>query len=205
MNHTYALTHLHICMLTNLLCALYGNVINSLSCCLIFSTIYQSIVTKAQSLNHQLSYLAIYISLFIHFICHLFICSWNKASIYFLVYQQTNTPAAKLLYIDLSWCQYSIRTSWSSFQNINTTLPHMEAKWLPFFHDFLHSINATLNFDHTFVLSIPQEKDVHLMDMVLNSKIFTAIEICRINFVVFICKCILYLILPRVVAQGQTN
>ena len=63
----------------------------------------------------------------------------------------------------------------------------MEDQWLALLCDFLNTINATLDLDHTFVPPLQQEDDVHLMDMVLNSKTFTAIQICRINY------CCLYL------------
>ena len=105
----------------------------------------------------------------------------------FMRHWQTNTPAAKLLCIAVSWCQYSIGTSWSIFHNTATSLPHMEAQWLALLRNFLNTINATLALDHTFVPPLQREDDVHLMDMVLDSQTFTAIQICRINY------CCLYL------------
>jgi hypothetical protein len=85
--------------------------------------------------------------------------------------------------IAVSWAQLHTGVGWSILYDVNTPLPHfVESHWLRSLRDFLHSIQGQLRLDATYVPALQRDYDSFIMDHVLQSQLFTARQIQRINY-----------------------
>jgi hypothetical protein len=60
----------------------------------------------------------------------------------FLKFWHTRTPTSRLLCVALAWTQYQSGVSTPILSQVQTSLPHLELRWLPSLHTFLSSIEA---------------------------------------------------------------
>jgi hypothetical protein len=92
------------------------------------------------------------------------------------------TQLGQLLPIAISWFQVALGTGISFLVDTDTTLPHFESKWLRLLRNFLSHCDGSLSLDDHQVSSIQRNNDIYIMDTVLVSDLFTAAQICRINY-----------------------
>jgi hypothetical protein len=100
----------------------------------------------------------------------------------FLKHWRTDTDAGNLLRVAISWTQLHIGTSFCFLTDTTSSLPHLPGRWLRSLRDFLSAIDGFIELDHYFLPPTQRERDVYLMDMVLQSDTFTSKEICTLNF-----------------------
>jgi hypothetical protein len=85
--------------------------------------------------------------------------------------------------IAVSWAQFHTGVSWSIFYNVTTPLPHfVESHWLRSLRNFLCSIQGRLRLNATYVPALQRDYNTFIMDHVLQSQLFTAQQIRRINY-----------------------
>ena len=84
--------------------------------------------------------------------------------------------------ISVSWAQLNVGVSWSVLDNVTTPLPHFESHWLRVLRDFLSTIQGRIRLDNPYIPSLQRVNDAHIMDLVLQSNLFTAEAICQINY-----------------------
>ncbi|KAI2502879.1 hypothetical protein MHU86_11548 [Fragilaria crotonensis] len=101
----------------------------------------------------------------------LFIRNWRLKS-----------TAGKLLRIAVGWFQHQIGTSYSFLEKVDTPLPHLESKWLASLREFLHAIKSCLQLDNPGIPTTQRHHDTHIMDAILESQLFSASEIRRLNY-----------------------
>ena len=90
--------------------------------------------------------------------------------------------AGKLLRIVVSWAQYCIGTSTPVLQDVTTSWPHFESKWLNSLRNYLRDIGGHLRLTQTGVPKLQRINDMFVMDIALNSKIFGPSALRRINY-----------------------
>jgi hypothetical protein len=100
----------------------------------------------------------------------------------FIKFWRTDTPTSRLLRVATAWSQYQSGISSSILENVHTPLPHLEARWLPSLRTFLSRINTSIELDNPYITPLQRKGDLHIMDSVLNSGLFTTIEINQINY-----------------------
>ena len=101
---------------------------------------------------------------------------------FFLKFWRTDFEAGHLLRIATAWNQNMAGTGSSILTDVSTPLPHLETKWIPSLRTFLHSINGSLELDHTYVPALQREHDFHIMDIVLSQATYTPRELRLINY-----------------------
>lgn len=80
----------------------------------------------------------------------------------------------KLAEILISWAQLITGTRVSLLDDVSTPLPHLEPmKWLPVIRFHLHKMGSRLILTKTFVPPLQRVNACFLMDVILNSAIFT--------------------------------
>lgn len=87
-----------------------------------------------------------------------------------------------MLQCALSWLQVSAGVSYSILERTDTSLPHLESKWIASLRQFLASLDATIQLDHPHVPQLQRERDAYIMDLILESDKFTPAEIRRLNY-----------------------
>ncbi len=97
-------------------------------------------------------------------------------------WRSQTTQAGKLLRIALQWFQQAVGTSTSILEDVTSSLPHLESKWFKSLRDFLASINASMHLDKPGIPVIQRRHDVFLMELILQSKQYTASQIRRLNY-----------------------
>jgi hypothetical protein len=80
---------------------------------------------------------------------------------------RTNTDASKLLRIAVSWTQLHLGTSVCFLADTATPLPRMLGCWLRLLHDFLATIDGSLELDTFYQPPIQRKHDVYIMDLVM--------------------------------------
>jgi hypothetical protein len=100
----------------------------------------------------------------------------------FLKHWRTDTDAGNLLRIALSWAQLHVGTSVCFLTDTTTPLPHLPGRWLRSLRQFLARIDGSIELDHYFLPPIQRDRDVYIMDMILQSASFTPKEILRLNY-----------------------
>lgn len=100
----------------------------------------------------------------------------------FLRNWRLDSTAGKLLRIAVGWFQYQLGTSYWFLEKVDTTLPHLESKWLASLREFLHSIQSGLQLDNPGIPPLQRCHDSHIMDAILEAKTFSASEIKRLNY-----------------------
>ena len=86
---------------------------------------------------------------------------------------RSNDDLGRLLRITMAWCQMSVGVSTPIFENTATDLPHFELVLIQSIRNFLRYIDATIELDNVFIPGRQRELDVHLMDDVLGSSLFS--------------------------------
>jgi hypothetical protein len=99
-----------------------------------------------------------------------------------LKHWRTDTDAGNLLHIALSWAQLHVGTSVFFLTDTKTPLPHLPSHWLRSLRQFLARIDGSIELDHYFLPPIQRDRDVYIMDMILQSASFTPKEILRLNY-----------------------
>ena len=99
----------------------------------------------------------------------------------FIRHWRSDSNISKLLRITVSWCQLSLGTGISMFDDQRDLL-HFESKWLRFIRNFLRHINGRFELDNAYVVPIQREGDVHLMDIIIDSKQFSKNQINQLNY-----------------------
>jgi exonuclease III len=97
-------------------------------------------------------------------------------------WRQPETSIGKLLRITLAWTQNMIGTSAPYFQETNQQLPHDESKWMKSVRQALNTMNGKFRLDNEYLITGERDRDTHLMDEILQSKMFTPTEINQLNY-----------------------
>jgi len=97
-------------------------------------------------------------------------------------WRQPHTLTGKLLKCADAWTQMTAGTSYSIFQRVHEVLPHLESKWLTSMRTFMPLINASFELDTNGVPPPQRQHDAYIMDMILESNQFTALQIRRLNY-----------------------
>eukprot|EP00957_Ditylum_brightwellii_P012180 920448-Ditylum_brightwellii.AAC.1 len=63
-----------------------------------------------------------------------------------------------------------------------SVLPHVESHWLPSLRSYLGSYGLSFDLSYTGVYPLQRVNDCHIMNAVIHSQQFTAIEIKRTNY-----------------------
>lgn len=82
----------------------------------------------------------------------------------------------------LAWTNYSAGTSASVLEDVTTSLPHMEAKWLVSMRDYLIHARAWIEVDEDGSVPLEREHDDHIMDIILQLKEFKPAQIRMLNY-----------------------
>jgi hypothetical protein len=101
---------------------------------------------------------------------------------YFLRHWRLQSPVGKLLKCTMAWLHLSVGMSYSVLEHVNEPLPHLESKWIRSLRDFLASISASLHLDDPCVPPLQREHDQYLMDMIIECKRFTPLDIRKLNY-----------------------
>lgn len=88
----------------------------------------------------------------------------------------------QLLRVAVAWAQINVGVGYSIFEDVTSSLPHFESKWLDSLRQFLRLIQGRLRLDKTFVPEIQRVNDSHIMDHVLERGNFTPSQIRKINY-----------------------
>jgi hypothetical protein len=100
--------------------------------------------------------------------------------------------------IAVSWTQFHTGVGWSILYDVKTPLPHfVKSHWLRSLRNFYCSIQGRLWLNVTYVPALQRNYDTFIMDHVLQSQLFTAQQIRRINY----CR----LFLQVVTVSNMTN
>jgi hypothetical protein len=103
---------------------------------------------------------------------------------YFLKHWMSKVDIGIAQCIAVSWAQMLTGVSWSILHNAETPLPHFqESHWFCSLRTFLQLINGLIRGDSSYVPTIQRKNDSHIMDHVLSSGVFTASDVCAINYV----------------------
>jgi exonuclease III len=97
-------------------------------------------------------------------------------------WRQPHTIPGKLLKCAVAWNQMSAGTSYSIFQRVYEELPHLDSKWLASMRSFMSEIDASMDLADHGVPPLQRTKDSHIMDHIMGSKLFTALQIRRLNY-----------------------
>ena len=100
----------------------------------------------------------------------------------FLKHWRTKSTAGKLLQIAVAWFQQQAGVSFSILQDVTTDLPHLESKWIASLRKFLADIGMKFHLDETAIPKLQRQYDVHIMDVILQSKLYKPAEIRRLNY-----------------------
>eukprot|EP00957_Ditylum_brightwellii_P048148 3654833-Ditylum_brightwellii.AAC.1 len=101
---------------------------------------------------------------------------------HFLKHWRTDLITNNLLHIALAWCQYQVGTGHPIFENAQQKLPHLEARWIPSFCQYLQLIEGSIKVDNAYIPYLQREHDDYIMDIILESKKFTDNEVCTLNY-----------------------
>jgi exonuclease III len=100
----------------------------------------------------------------------------------FMRHWRLQTTTGKLFRVALSWFQLAVGVSHSILEQPHALLPHLESKWLASLRTFMSINDITLQLDDPMIPPLQRVHDAHIMDIVLQSKKYTASEIRRINY-----------------------
>ncbi len=100
----------------------------------------------------------------------------------FLKHWRLQTTTGTLLRIAISWFQLAIGISSPILEKPGITLPQLESKWIGSLRSFLAHYDMAIHLDESMVPPVQRVHDAYIMDVVLQSQLFTAAEIQRINY-----------------------
>lgn len=86
-----------------------------------------------------------------------------------------------MMRITLEACQYSVGTQRLLLEDPSYPLPHLESFWLKSVREFLRGVNASLLIADVKVQPLQRVGDAHLMDLVLNTGVFSDDDVRVIN------------------------
>ena len=98
-----------------------------------------------------------------------------------ILYLRSSGQPKTLLEIAIAWAQHVAGTESSIFYKVNEELPHLDAPYLSHIREFLSKIKANLRISSHGVLVIQRHKDKKIMQIALESKIFTVPELLFID------------------------
>jgi hypothetical protein len=97
----------------------------------------------------------------------------------------TQSNISCVLKSTLGWAQFTSGVQEAILAHRSIHLPHLEGRLFPSMRRFLHQIKGSVEVDQAFVPAIRQQNDHYLMNMALNSRHFSDVQI-RLIFAVFI-------------------
>ena len=100
----------------------------------------------------------------------------------FIKHWRLQSTAGKLLRIALEWFQIQAGVSFSILTDVKRSLPHLESKWIGSLRDFLAKYDMYLQLDNVAIPKLKRKYDVYLMDLILESTMFTQREIRSLNY-----------------------
>lgn len=100
----------------------------------------------------------------------------------FLRHWRSRTQVGELLRIVVEWCNYAAGISRLVLEDTHTPLPHLESKWVGALRTYLHSIGAYIQVDNTGIPPLEREHNQYIMEEVVKSGQFNALEIRKINY-----------------------
>ena len=92
------------------------------------------------------------------------------------------STAGKLIRIALAWFQEQAGVSFPILTNVKVALPQLESKWIASLRDFLSTYDMHLNVTTPAIPKLQRMYDIHLMDMIQNSKQFTPSDVRKLNY-----------------------
>ena len=101
---------------------------------------------------------------------------------FFVKHWNHRLEPGQLLRVAVAWAQINTGVGYSIFENVISSLPHFESKWLDSMRTFLRLIGGSLRLDVTFVPEIQRVNDSYIMDHVLERGSFTKKQIKKINY-----------------------
>jgi ribonuclease HI len=101
---------------------------------------------------------------------------------YFLRHWRLQSEVGKMLKCTIAWAQLNVGVSYSILANTVPMLPHFESKWIQSIRTYLASIHASIELDEPCIPAIQRQGDSHIMDHVLDSRLFSRTEIRQINY-----------------------
>ena len=106
------------------------------------------------------------------------------AAIIMLLIRHLRTPGQPhdLALIVIDWFQYISGVSYPILQVTGTHLPQLEGIWIPSLRGYLQHIRGSLRIANLTMFSTARVHDSFLMDIAINSGLFTDAEICRVNY-----------------------
>jgi len=102
--------------------------------------------------------------------------------IHFLKHWRTKTILSSALRIALSWSQWQAGISRAILGYPRITVPHLEARWINSLRQFLASIRGRIQVDIDYVQPKEREGDKYIMEMAMQSRLFTRQEMQIINY-----------------------
>ena len=107
---------------------------------------------------------------------------WGQLKTFIKFWRSPSTQAGKLLRIVISWCQYCVGTKAGVLQDVHSTWPHFESRWISSLRQYLLTISGHLELTNHG--SIPHRRmyDAHIMDVVLTCGHFKPAAIRKINY-----------------------
>ena len=100
----------------------------------------------------------------------------------FMRHWRLRSTAGKLLRVAVHWFQQQTGVSFSILQDVKTSLPHLESKWIASLRDFLATADMSFQIDDPTIPPKQRLRDTYLMDVIIDSKKFTKAEIRRLNY-----------------------
>ena len=100
----------------------------------------------------------------------------------FLKHWRSTTQAGILLRIAVSWFQKQAGVSYHFLENVATSLPQLESKWLLSMREILASMDAPMRLDAPKGQSIQRVHDYYIMDAIHESGRFSLADIRRLNY-----------------------
>ena len=82
----------------------------------------------------------------------------------------------------MEWAQYSTGTSTPLLEDVYSTLPHLETRWLQSLRAYLAQIHANLQLDKTGVAPLERQGDEFIMDRIIASGKFSNAKIKQLNY-----------------------
>ena len=99
----------------------------------------------------------------------------------FLKHWRTDTIISKMLRMAMAWAQWNAGTSSPILQSPTISLPHLEARWIASLRQSLSDANMHFVIDTPYTIAPERHGDIHLMDWLIQSKLYTSQQLQIIN------------------------
>jgi hypothetical protein len=100
----------------------------------------------------------------------------------FLKHWRTPGQAGQLLKIVMSWSQLAAGVGWPILLNTSTSLQYCGSQWILSLRSFLNATDSHIELDDTMIQPTQRENDKYIMDVILDSGIFSSKQIRYINY-----------------------